>query len=97
VPDENEYASRYKITYAALIGAVVFNVACVHPDVEEVCDEIVVPMSTCVMDPGIVDVSYDQVNRVVIVMPVGGGEPLTHVFVGLKSGAEALESKEDDW
>ena len=63
----------------------------------EIPDEIVVPMSTCVMDPGIVDVSYDQVNRVVIVTPVGGGEPLTHVFVGLKAGAVALESKEDDW
>ena len=54
-------------------------------------------MSTCVMDPGVVDVTYDQLNRVVIVTPVGGGEPLTHVFVGLKAGAEALEAKEDDW
>ena len=63
----------------------------------EIPDEIVVPMSTCVMDPGVVDVTYDQVNRVVIVTPVGGGEPLTHVFVGLKSGAEALEAQEDDW
>ena len=63
----------------------------------EIPDEIVVPMSTCVMALGVVEVTYDQLNRVVIVTPVGGGEPLTHVFVGLKSGAEALEAKEDDW
>ena len=54
-------------------------------------------MGTCVMDPGVVDVTYDQINRVIIVTPVAGGEPLPHVFVGLKAGAEALESKEDDW
>ena len=63
----------------------------------EIPDEIVVPMGTCVMGPGVLDVTYDQINRVIIVTPVGGGEPLTHVFVGLKAGAVALESKEDDW
>ena len=61
----------------------------------EIPDEIVVPMSTCVMNPGVVDVSYDQTNRVVIVSPVGGGAPLAMVFVGA-GGAAELEEK-DDW
>jgi hypothetical protein len=61
----------------------------------EIPDEIVVPMSTCVMNPGVVDVSYDQVNSVVIVTPVGGGAPLAMVFTGAGAAAE-LEEK-DDW
>ncbi len=61
----------------------------------EIPDEVVVPMSTCVMDPGVVDVSYDQINRVVIVTPVGGGAPLAMVFTGAGAAAE-LEEK-DDW
>jgi len=61
----------------------------------EIPDELVVPMSTCVMNPGVVDVSYDQVNSVVIVTPVGGGAPLAMVFTGAGAAAE-LEEK-DDW
>lgn len=61
----------------------------------EIPDEIVVPMSSCVMNPGVVDVSFDQVNNVIIVTPVGGGAPLAMVFTGAGAAAE-LEEK-DDW
>ena len=60
---------------------------------------VVVPMSSCVVDPGVVDITYDQPNNVVIISPVGGGAPLSHVFVGLGAAAE-LEEKDgaaDDW
>ena len=63
----------------------------------EIIDEVVVPMSTCVMNPGVVDVSYDQVNSVVIVTPVGGGAPLAMVFTGAGAAAMMVEEKEDDW
>ena len=56
-------------------------------------------MSQCVVDPGVVDITYDQPNNVVIISPVGGGAPLSHVFVGLGAAAE-LEEKDgatDDW
>lgn len=61
----------------------------------EIPDEVVVPMSSCVMNPGVVVVSYDQVNNVVIVTPVGGGAPLSMIFVG--AGATAELEEKDDW
>ena len=60
---------------------------------------VVVPMSQCVVNPGVVEISFDRDNNVVIITPVGGGAPLSHVFVGLGSAAE-LEEKDgaaDDW
>ena len=60
---------------------------------------VVVPMSQCVANPGVVEISFDRDNNVVIITPVGGGAPLSHVFVGLGSAAE-LEEKDgaaDDW
>lgn len=63
----------------------------------EIPGEIVVPMSTCVADPGVVDVSFDQVNNVIIVTPVGGGAPLAMVFTGAGAAAMMVEEKEDDW
>ena len=56
-------------------------------------------MSQCVVNPGVVEISFDRDNNVVIITPVGGGAPLSHVFVGLGSAAE-LEEKDgaaDDW
>lgn len=63
----------------------------------EIPDEVVVPMSSCVMNPGVVDVSFDQVNNVIIVTPVGGGAPLAMVFTGAGAAAMMVEEKEDDW
>ena len=60
---------------------------------------VVVPMSQCVVNPGVVEISFDRDNNVLIITPVGGGAPLSHVFVGLGSAAE-LEEKDgaaDDW
>ena len=60
---------------------------------------VVVPMSQCVVNPGVVEISFDRDDNVVIITPVGGGAPLSHVFVGLGSAAE-LEEKDgaaDDW
>ena len=60
---------------------------------------VVVPMSQCVVNPGVVEISFDRDNNVVIITPVGGGAALSHVFVGLGSAAE-LEEKDgaaDDW
>ena len=60
---------------------------------------VVVPMSQCVVNPGVVEISFDRDNNVLINTPVGGGAPLSHVFVGLGSAAE-LEEKDgaaDDW
>ena len=59
----------------------------------EIPDEIVIPMSSCLANPGVVEISLDQANNIIIVTPVGGGAPLASIFVNNKASALDEESK----
>ena len=61
----------------------------------EIPDEIVIPMSSCLANPGVVEISLDQANNIIIVTPVGGGAPLASIFVNNKSGAIDDEEKKE--
>ena len=59
----------------------------------EIENEIVIPMASCVVNPGVVNVSLDQTNNIIIISPVDGGNPLASIFVNNRASALDEESK----
>ena len=59
----------------------------------EIENEIVIPMASCVVNPGVVNVSLDQTNNIIIISPVDGGSPLASIFVNNRASALDEESK----
>ena len=62
----------------------------------EIENEIVIPMASCVVNPGVVNVSLDQTNNIIIISPVDGGSPLASIFVNNKS-SPADEEEKKEW
>ena len=61
----------------------------------EIENEIVIPMASCVVNPGVVNVSLDQTNNIIIISPVDGGNPLASIFVNNRSSAIDEEEKKE--
>ena len=61
----------------------------------ELPDEIIIPMSSCLANPGVVEISLDQANNIIMVTPVGGGAPLASIFVNNRSSAIDEEEKKE--
>ena len=60
-------------------------------------DEIVVATSSCLVNPGVVEISYDVAANVIIVTPVGAQSPATSVYVGeADDDGELVEADFDD-
>ena len=53
-------------------------------------------MASCVVNPGVVNVSLDQTNNIIIISPVDGGKsPLASIFVNNKSSPVDEEEKKE--
>lgn len=61
----------------------------------EIPSEIVIPMGSCLANPGVVEISLDQANNIIIVTPVSGGSPLASIFVNNRATAISDEEKKE--
>ena len=61
----------------------------------EIENEIVIPMASCVVNPGVVNVSLNQTNNIIIISPVDGRGLPASIFVNNKSSPVDEEEKKE--